>query len=270
MAPRRPLRYAPPVIAGLTREQVLQEAIARPREARGLYVDVRVVTRPGWSQVITPSFRQGGFNEVSLAQLGDDEADAVIDATIAEYAAHDIRWRWTVTPDCRPLDLPERLARRGFVRDRCVVMAAAVADLQVPEPSGVTVERVDHGNLDRYLDVIAAGWNTDPAPLRAYHRAVLDAGDTRSDAFLAVCGGVPAGGALSWVFPRSVYLLGAVVLPAHRSRGVYRALLAARLRHAAARGVGLATTHARPTTSAPILARLGFQPVAELAVLFNR
>lgn len=258
------------MLAGLTRDEVLHEALVRPREARGAYIDVRVVERPDWFQIITPSFRKGGFNEVAFARLADDEADAVIDATIAEYADHDIRFRWTVTPDCRPRDLPERLARRGFVADRCIVMAAAVADLQIPPADDVAVEPVDHHNLERYIDVVVAGWDADPAPLLAYHRAVLDAGDARCQCFLATRDGAPAGAALSWTFARSLYLLGAVVLPPHRARGVYRSLLAARLRHAAAHGVDLLTTHARSSTSAPILARLGFHALCELPVFFNR
>ena len=63
--------------------------------------------------------------------------------------------------------------------------------------------------------------------------------------------------------------MGAVVLPEHRSRGAYRSLLAARLRHAAARGIAVAVTYARPTTSAPILRRLGFTPLLELPMFFN-
>ena len=64
-------------------------------------------------------------------------------------------------------------------------------------------------------------------------------------------------------FERSAYLVGGVVLPAFRGRGVYRALIAARLRHARAAGVAVVTTQARAATSAPILARLGFVALVE-------
>lgn len=258
------------MLAGLSPDEVRHEAVVKPRYARGTYLDIRVVERPGWYQLITPSFRHGGFNEVAFARLAADDADAVIDATIAEYAALGLRFRWIVTPDCRPLDLPERLARRGLVPDRCVAMAAAVADLQIPAADDVEIARVDRHNLERYIDVVSLGWGADPVPLLAYHRAVLDADDPRCQCFLAIRDGLPAGGAALWIFPRSVYLLGAVVLPAHRSRGVYRSLLAARLRHAAAAGIGLVTTQARVGTSAPILARLGFDRLCELPVFFNR
>jgi GNAT superfamily N-acetyltransferase len=57
------------------------------------------------------------------------------------------------------------------------------------------------------------------------------------------------------------YLFGAQVFPAFRGRGIYRALVAARLGFLAARGVSLAVTQARAATSAPLLERFGFETV---------
>ncbi|MGE3455655.1 MAG: GNAT family N-acetyltransferase [Kofleriaceae bacterium] len=77
--------------------------------------------------------------------------------------------------------------------------------------------------------------------------------------FLARSNGEPVGTAGYIVKPRSVYLVGGNVLASHRGRGIYRALLDARLRQAAAVSVTLATTQAREASSAPILERLGFE-----------
>jgi GNAT superfamily N-acetyltransferase len=64
----------------------------------------------------------------------------------------------------------------------------------------------------------------------------------------------------------AAYLIGGVVLPELRGRGVYRALVRARLE--AVRGrLSLATTHAREATSAPILERLGFRTAFRYSVL---
>lgn len=252
------------MIAGFTDDEVLHEALVRPQEARVSVpgVEVRELRRPGWSQIVTPLFRQGGLNGVDLAQLDADEADAVIDATIAEYDALGIRFRWTVTPACRPRDLGERLLRRGLQGERVLAMAAAIDALTVDAPPEVTVARVDADSVERFAEVTAAGWGTDPAPIAAYHRGAL--GDERHHAFLASIGGEAVGAANYIAFERSAYLMGAVVLPAWRGRGAYRALVAARLQHARARGAALVTTQARASTSAPIFARLGFREVAEL------
>ena len=53
-------------------------------------------------------------------------------------------------------------------------------------------------------------------------------------------------------------LWGGAVLEAHRGRGVYRALVAARMTYAAEHGATMALTQGRITTSSPILQRLGF------------
>ena len=57
---------------------------------------------------------------------------------------------------------------------------------------------------------------------------------------------------------RFVGLFAGATIPAARGRGCYRALVGSRAREAAARGVTQLTVDADPTTSAPILTRLGF------------
>ena len=55
---------------------------------------------------------------------------------------------------------------------------------------------------------------------------------------------------------------GAVTLPAYRGLGLHTAIVAARCRLARAHDATLGLTPARQDTSAPILERLGFVPVA--------
>lgn len=256
------------VIAGLTDDEVRREVLETPRRAFLPVPELRVIERPGWMQLVMPPFRQGGLNGVSHAVLADDEADAVIDATIAEYDALGLRFRWTIDPDTRPLDLAERLAARGLRRTDSIGMACATGAPMGPPPPGVTVERVTPATADLFDAVLGAGWSMDPAPFAAYHRACL--ADPRHGLYLARFEGEPAATAQCIAFDRSVYLIGGVVLPPFRGRGLYRALVAARLRDAAAAGVPLATSHANAATSAPILARLGFTAVVPLCAYTNR
>ena len=62
-------------------------------------------------------------------------------------------------------------------------------------------------------------------------------------------------------------LIGAVVLPEFRGRGVYRALIGARARDTLAGGRTLLTCQARAQTSAPILLGLGFHEVCRMESL---
>lgn len=69
--------------------------------------------------------------------------------------------------------------------------------------------------------------------------------------------------------PQGLVLCGGATLPGHRGRGLYRALLAARLREAIARRTPRLITQAGPM-SQPILARLGFEEVASVEILHDR
>lgn len=78
-------------------------------------------------------------------------------------------------------------------------------------------------------------------------------------AFIARVDGVAAGIGLVRVYDDVGYLQGSAVAPAHRGRGVYRALVGHRLRVLREAGIGIALIHARADTAAPICARLGFR-----------
>jgi GNAT superfamily N-acetyltransferase len=258
------------VIADLDREQILHEAIVRPLAARVPIPGQRVVDRPGFFQLLTPAFRDGGLNEVSHVQLADDEADAVIDATLAEYAAEGIRFKWVVSPVVSA-PRPRAAARQARHARAPLRRHGRRHRRPLPDPSpDVTVERVEDRAVDAYADVVAAGWGTPARPLADYQRLVLaDPGD-RHHSYLARVDGVPVGAANHVLFDRSAYLMGGVVLPAWRGRGAYRSLIAARLAQISGAGVRLVTIQAIAETSAPILTRLGFTPIAELDVFLNR
>lgn len=244
---------------GWTDSELLREVIDVPRRAFVPLPDTQIIERPGWLQLVTPSLRQGGLNEVSLAVLDEAEADAVSDETIDLYRRLGLWFRWTVGPDSRPVDLAERLARRGLRQSEVHGMLRETAPAPAGDAEDVTVEEVNEGTVAEFTRTMAEGWHMDPGPLEAYNRSILAQPGGRHRLFLARHRGVPAGTASLAAFERSTYLVGAVVLPAMRGRGLYRALVTARLHYAAERGVPFAVSLARASSSAPILERLGFK-----------
>lgn len=252
------------MISGWTHDELIAEAVAAPRRPTVPLPDLQRIERPGWLQLITPSFRTGGFNEVALAVLDAETADATIAATIAEYRALGIKFRWTVGPDSAPADLRERLARHGLVENRSLAMARALDAIRIDAPDVTVTEVTDETELAHYDCVMAEGWNIELGPLALANRLALAMPTQRL--YLARYRGEPAGVAGAVLGPRSVYLLGAVVLEAFRGHGLYRALVASRMADAHRTGASLAVSHARAETSAPVLARMGFTTVCELAV----
>jgi GNAT superfamily N-acetyltransferase len=250
------------MLPAMSRDEILREIIERPREAYVPMPDLQVIVRPGWRQLLTPSVKGGGFNDVSLCTLTEDNVEATIDATIAQYREVGCKFVWRVGPDSTPRDLPERLARRGGTHTVSCGMARSTEMSNERDPR-IAIDLVDASTVDDYTRTMAAGWNMDESAVSPAHRIIAGMREAEHPPtfhlFLARWDGEPAATASSVVFARSVYLIGGVTIEAFRGKGLYRALVAARMQHARARGVPLATSLAREGTSAPILERLGFE-----------
>ena len=228
------------------------------------YRGTRVIERTGWYQLITPGTT--GANEVLFSP-----GDADVATVMAEYAAARVpRFRWCVWPWAEALEAP--LLAHGFERWEARAMVAERHALAIAAPRDVLVEEVVAigARFDAYLDTLVTGWEQSPeerAELAACLARVLAEPARRHRFYLASCEGVPVGTGGFVIQPEAIYLTGGNVLPAFRGRGIYRALIAARL--ADAGGARYITTHARAHTSAPILERLGFRTAASYRVFLS-
>ncbi|MCB9591361.1 MAG: GNAT family N-acetyltransferase [Sandaracinaceae bacterium] len=219
--------------------------------------DTRVIDDDTWRRVITPS-QPGSLNEVLRARLAPDAVDEAVERVLSEHAALDVDLKWVVAFDSSPTDaLAAALDARGLERWEAAGMWAS-ARLDVAAPDAVLVRPVelDDPELAR---AFVAGWGG----ALEDHRALLACTPPTYRFFLAsiVQGGASAVIGLAGYVrqPPVAYLTSAVVVPTARGRGAYRALLATRLAAARAEGLGRVVTQARVATSAPILARLGFE-----------
>jgi GNAT superfamily N-acetyltransferase len=251
-----------------TDDELLAEVSTSSYGAHLVRPDTRIVQRPDWYQVITPSANHNTLNEIVFSALDVDRCDAVIDETIALYRSYGVPFKWCVWPGTRPTDMGERLERRGFSRWNARGMTCDPARLSVatPDPS-IEIREVDSlDDVDVYADVMARGWELDATQARTDLRADFTSGRGHRRCFLALRDGVPSACAAYILRERSGYLMGAVVLPAHRGAGIYRQLIRVRLEDMVRRGLDLATTLAREETSAPMLERMGFRSVCPLIV----
>lgn len=226
-----------------------------------------MIEQPGWLQIVTPSIKTGELNEVLYSLLEEHDADDAIDEAVAVYRDLGLKFRWNGAPGSGPADLGARLQRRGLEESWGRGMARRIDDTAPRSRTDSEVAIVDPATVEHYTHVMAAGWAADPAALAQLHRCLL--ADERYYLFVAYSAGEPAAAGSYIAFDRSAFLMGGVVLPAYRGRGLYRALVAARLAHARSRGIELATTHAREATSAPILERIGFETICRFAMYFG-
>jgi hypothetical protein len=224
--------------------------------------DMRVIDRDGWHQVITPSTKSTQGNEVMFSRVAAGDAERVVRETIADYAQLRLPFKWNVGPLTEPADFGAVLERFGFTSWPTRGMVVEPQRWTAAAHDRVTVQRVTRDSFDDHYRCLVEGWSAEVSESSSWYDSMLRALDAgRHHMYSARVDGEVAGTAGFITRPRSVYLVGGNVLERYRGRGVYRALVDARLRDVAALGFVLATTQAREATSAPILDKLGFETV---------
>jgi GNAT superfamily N-acetyltransferase len=224
--------------------------------------DTQIIARPGWYQVITPSAPGTYHNEVLFSQVEAADAERVISEVIAMYAATGHPTKWCVGPWTRPADFGDRLARRGFSSWATRGMGCDTTLEVTGGTSPAVDEATSEDALDVYATVALGGWGIPEKEIeveRVAYREAFRRVPRIVRCFSAQLDGVIVGTAAIVMRERYGYLVGAQVLESVRGRGVYKALVGARLRFLRERGIELAVTHAREATSAPILEHLGFE-----------
>ena len=222
------------------------------------------MTRQASDRVVRYVRPQPGMSFVLYSDLDEATADAVIDEQLAYFRANGLKFEWKVYGHDRPGDLVSRLVARGFEAeppdDIMVLDVAAAPPALLAEPAADVRRLTDPARLGDVQAIMEAVWGGDfswvherlgeamaiPGYLRVYVAYVGD---------VAACAG--------WTYFEKGHfagLWGGSTLEAYRGRGLYNALLAARVREARARGVPYLTIDAGEM-SRPIVARHGFQTI---------
>lgn len=200
---------------------------------------------------------------IAWSDLVEADVDAVLAREVAYWAALGQEVEWKHFAHDAPNDLLARLAAAGFAPEE--PEALLVLDLAAP-PAWVDAAAqhdVRASGLEGVEDVatvMAAVWPGEVAGFRERFTNEAEAAPERTRFYVAYVDGQPAAAAWAQASgPNTPFLglWGGATVPAHRGRGLYRALVAARVRAARAGGYRYATVDAGPM-SAPILQRLGF------------
>ena len=231
------------------------------------------VTRIGplWCAILGDGAR-GFATYRDLGGVTGTALDDLIEKLIAHYRDETgvASFEWKTRGHDAPSDLADHLVAHGFVaeeRETVMVGEAAGLAVDVPLPDGVVVRRagVDGGLADdasRASDLQGRVFGGSSGPSVERLVADLQAHADRLTLWLAETSGqVVSAGRLS-IVPGTQFagLWGGASDPAWRGRGIYRALTAARARHALAHGVRY--LHSDSTDmSRPILERNGLRPV---------
>jgi ribosomal protein S18 acetylase RimI-like enzyme len=179
--------------------------------------------------------------------------------------------RWTVADTVDVAALEEALDAAGYapvdVHDARVI---AVADFALRPVAGVEVRRVDTEAALRdcwRVNEIAFGRDGDYTERDVAIELAQCAGESgRVHRFVGYDGGEPVCSAGINLYPdhRFGFLWGGGTVPAARGKGIYSAVVAARVAAAVARGIDFVGLYARVGSSSPIVARQGFDAVGRM------
>ncbi|WP_229076833.1 GNAT family N-acetyltransferase [Actinoplanes sp. DH11] len=173
---------------------------------------------------------------------------------------------WKVRAHDLPAELPERLVAAGFTAEApSTVLLGFAAEVAAEPvlPGGVVLRRVSAAeDLRRIADHETEVWGFDCSWVESDLAGRVTGDPDQITILVAEAGGriVCAGWTLYHPGTDHVAFLGGTTVPDWRGRGLYRALVNARAREAAARGFRLLHVDASPD-SAPILRRYGFREI---------
>jgi MOSC domain-containing protein YiiM/GNAT superfamily N-acetyltransferase len=258
--PNDPIRVIPPagdeaqrlVLARRLDRAEAASALAGWSAAADAGVGVAIEDDGDLLMAATPGVPGPSFN---LA-LGFAHLPNLLDRAVAHFATHGTTgWVWTDDP---PWPNP--------ILDSTAVYVAIDVPIEAPRPApdGVAVRELGRDEVGTWAWIVAEAAELDPVQARAF--AAMEGGLARAahhHRFVAELDGVPVGAASLHVHHQVGWLRAGAVLAAHRGRGIQRALIEARIAHAARVGCDLAGGVADiNSSSARNLERVGGRVVA--------
>jgi hypothetical protein len=204
------------------------------------------------------------WHEIPFSALTTEDAEAEITAQVAHYRALGCRVEWTVYAHDSPADLCQRLARHGFEigpREAIMVLDTEQHPPWLAAASPHRIERlVEPERLQQFQKLAEEIFGGSRDAIAKELATALAEGTSELSGYLGFDGSTAASVGRLSVSPRSLFagLYGGGTLEGHRGRGLYRAMVAERVKEAMRHGARYMRVAALPT-SQPILERLGFR-----------
>ena len=207
-----------------------------------------------------------GDGAIVYSALSATTADAAIREQMEAASSRQAALEWIVYSHDEPPDLLQRLEAHGFTAAGCeTILVLSLDHVHVPfDTTGLDVRRIT--SPDDVAGIAAVQqqiWGGDAGDIAERLARRLAETPDAIGLFAVFVDGMLASTAQITYYPQGfASLVRSATLPAYRRRGLYTALVGARIAAARARGIRYLDTEASPM-SRPILERLGFRPIAE-------
>jgi GNAT superfamily N-acetyltransferase len=213
---------------------------------------------------------ESSWNGIVYSRFSPTETETIVNGEIQYFTQLNRDFEWKVYSHDEPPDLLSHLRSRAFrIGEEEALMFRDLQELpptlMTPPPEGVTVIPVrNEQSIADMLSLESAIWSRAPSKTRDHLLSTLSDPLQRNIGFVAYSDRKPIGFGRVTTSPQSQLsgLWGGSVLPDFRGRGVYRALLSARIQHVLRYdSIRYLRVDALPT-SRPILEKYGFKIVA--------
>jgi len=193
-----------------------------------------------------------------------------IDELISHFIRRKVPLLWIVPPSSLPLDLPDRLQKRGLLHIEIVPgMVRDLVDLpQVPPlPEGVEVrEVIEESDMNEFQEFAAWRWGV-PLDYRQQLQAMIGSfnvgkPNSKTRMWLAWHDGVPIAKIGTYYGEGSVGIYGVVTKPDARGQGLASVLMVEVMKVAREAGQKLVVLHSSPLAE-NLYKRLGFVTVTQ-------
>lgn len=223
------------------------------------------MTRVAMPRIVRYERAAPGTSIILYSDLDEATADADIDEQLAYFSRNRMPFEWKAYACDRPADLVDRLVARGLAADEpdaiMVLDVAAAPDTLLRRPSADVRRLTDAAQLADVVRVLEPVWGGKFDWIHTRLGAHMAIPDYLS-VYVAYEAGLPA--CAGWTYygnGQFAGLWGGSTVAGYRGRGLYTAVLAARVREARERGVAYLTVDAG-SMSKPILTRHGFEVIA--------
>ena len=219
-------------------------------------LSTEITDRPDLLHMCSPELAFPEVNVVWRFRMQGDPENA-IDRIVRKHRRQKLPLWWLLSPSTLPSATETLLIERGLRFEFDALGLAIDTDTIFPTDSGVTIEKINAGNFARYWEVFS---KPVVAANSEWMLETLAGRFGRVEIFVANVDQEPVGAGAIRIFPNgTAYLLSGFTKEPFRHRGIYRALLAHRLRFLREAGVRWAITLAKVETSAPICLKMGFR-----------
>jgi len=209
-----------------------------------------------------------GEGVVLYSNLNSTNVEEVIQEQIAHFESRESNFSWVVFQHDCPANLKDLLLARGFLSEEPdAIMVLDIENLSqvLMKPISYDVQRIsDPEKIDDVLSIRQQVWQSDYSSMaQSLSERLIEAPESLG-LYVVYVDGKPVSTAQISFFKRCHFagLVHSATLPGFRGRGLYTALIAARIQEAKRRSIRFVDADASPM-SRPILEKLGFQWLTE-------